>query len=41
MSNPFYNYLSEKVIMLFQTNIPMAGDKFFVQFETDEQVNNL
>lgn len=41
MSNPFYKYLSEKVIKFFQTNMPMAGDKFFVQFETEEQVNNL
>lgn len=41
MSNLFYKYLSEKVIKFFQTNRPLAGDKFFVQFETDEQVVNL
>lgn len=41
MSNQFYKYLSEKVVKFFQTNMPMAGDKFFVQFETDEQVHNL
>ena len=41
MSNPFYKYLSEKIIKYFQTNSPYPGDKFFVQFETDEQVHNL
>ena len=41
MSNQFYKYLSEKVVKFFQTNMPMAGDKFFVQFETNEQVYNL
>ncbi len=41
MSNLFYKYLSEKVIKFFQTNMPLAGDKFFVQFETNEQVADL
>lgn len=38
MSNAFYNYLSEKVIKFFQTNQPSAGDKFFVLFEKDIEV---
>lgn len=41
MSNPFYKYLSEKVIKYFQTNLPLAGDKFFIQFENEEQVGSL
>lgn len=41
MSNPFYKYLSEKIIKYFQVNAPQAGDKFFVQFETEDQVKNL
>ena len=41
MSNPFYKYISEKVIKYFQINSPIPGDKFFVQFENDEQVRKL
>ena len=41
MSNQFYKYLSEKIIKYFQVNKPQSGDKFFVQFETEEQVKNL
>ena len=41
MLSPFYKYLSEKVIKYFQTNTPNPGDKYYVQFETDLQVNNL
>ena len=41
MSSRFYNYLSEKIINYFRLNIPRAGDKFYVQFETDRQVRDL
>lgn len=41
MSNTFYNYISEKIITYFKANEPSAGDKFYVQFETEEQVTKL
>ena len=41
MSNLFYDFLSEKIIKYFQINTPAAGEKFYVQFETEEQVKNL
>lgn len=41
MSNTFYNYISEKIITYFKANEPNPGDKFFVQFETEEQVEKL
>ena len=39
MSNIFYNYISEKIITYFKTNEPNPGDKFFIQFETEDQVD--
>ena len=41
MSNTFYNYISEKIITHFKLNVPRPGDKFFVQFETEDQVEKL
>lgn len=41
MSNIFYDYLSEKIIKYFKTTEPSAGEKFYVQFETEEQVKAL
>lgn len=41
MSNMFYDYLSEKIIKYFQSNIPDSGEKFYVQFETEKQVRAL
>ena len=41
MSSRFYNYLSEKIISYFKNNNPLSGDKFYVQFETEEQVVTL
>lgn len=41
MSNMFYNYISGKIIDYFRINVPKAGDKFYVQFETDKQVKCL
>lgn len=41
MSNMFYDYLSEKIIKYFQTNIPDPGEKYYIQFENDEQVGKL
>lgn len=41
MSNIFYNYLSDKIIKHFLMNKPMAGEKYYVQFETDDQVKRL
>ncbi len=41
MSIIFYNYISEKIITYFKTNEPNPGDKFFVQFEKEDHVENL
>lgn len=41
MSNTFYSYISEKIIKYFKSNEPVAGDKYYIQFETEEQVNEL
>ena len=41
MSNIFYNYLSDKIIKYFQINTPESGEKFYVQFEAEEQVETL
>lgn len=41
MSNRFYSYLSDKIISYFKNNNPHPGDKFYVQFETDNQVRTL
>ena len=41
MSNIFYNYISEKIVKYFKTNEPAAGDKYYIQFETEEQVRDL
>ena len=41
MSNIFYNYLSDKIIKHFLTNKPVAGEKYYVQFETENQVKRL
>ena len=41
MSNTFYNYLSRKIINYFKNDNPSAGDKFYIQFEDDKQVEKL
>ena len=41
MSNTFYNYLSHKIISHFKNDNPKAGDKYYIQFESDQQVANL
>lgn len=41
MLNTFYNYISERIIKYFKANAPAAGDKYFVQFEAEEQVEKL
>ena len=41
MSNRFYSYLSDKIISYFKNNNPHPGDKFYAQFETDDQVKTL
>ena len=41
MSNIFYSYLSEKIIRFFKANAPIPGEKFYVQFETEDQVRSL
>lgn len=41
MSNAFYNYLSRKIINYFKNNNPKVGDKYYIQFENDEQVERL
>lgn len=39
MSNKFYNYLSEKLINFFNTNEIRYGDKFFIQFDEQNRVD--
>ncbi len=41
MSSLFYDYISSKIITFFQTNAPKSGDKFYIQFDSDEQVECL
>lgn len=41
MSNRIYSYLSDKIISYFKNTNPLPGDRFYVQFETDDQVRNL
>lgn len=41
MSKKFYKYISEKIIKYFQLNQPKSGDKFYIQFESDNQVQAL
>ena len=41
MSNTFYNYLSHKIINYFINDNPKAGDKYYIQFENDQQVEKL
>lgn len=41
MSDQFYSYLSDKIIQFFNENLLMAGAKYNIQFETEEQVGNL
>ena len=41
MSNLFYSYLSDKIITFFRNNPLRPGDKFYVQFENDKQVELL
>ena len=39
MSNKFYNYLSDKLIKFFNTNEIRYGDKFFIQFDEHDRVD--
>ena len=41
MSNLFYSYLSDKIINYFRNNSLRPGDKYYVQFENDNQVELL
>ncbi|SKC77549.1 DNA phosphorothioation-dependent restriction protein DptH [Maledivibacter halophilus] len=41
MLNQFYNYLSDKVINFFRSNSLGVGDKYNIQFETEDQVRKL
>ena len=41
MSNTFYSYISEKIIKYFKANEPVPGEKFYIQFETEKQVELL
>ena len=41
MSEQIYNYLTRKVIQYFKDNFIKAGDKFYIQFEKEEEVKEL
>lgn len=41
MSNQFYSYLSGKIITYFRNNQLKAGDKYFIQFDSIQQVEKL
>lgn len=41
MLDQFYSYLSNKIIEFFRENPLTSGAKYNIQFETDEQVQNL
>ena len=41
MSDQFYNYLTDKIITYFRNNPLRSGDKFFIQFEEECEVENL
>ena len=38
MSDQFYNYLSSKLFDFFERNHLVKGDKFYIQFDEDEQI---
>ncbi|MFW6016456.1 MAG: hypothetical protein ACOCRK_08450, partial [bacterium] len=38
MSNPFYNYLSEKLVSFFRTVSLKGGERFYLQFDDKNQV---
>ena len=40
MSNQFYDYLSKKLIIFFNENSLNPGDRFFINFDNEEQVIN-
>ncbi|MCZ8519867.1 DNA phosphorothioation-dependent restriction protein DptH [Paenibacillus caseinilyticus] len=41
MSKHFYNYLAERIATFFRENNIQPGDKYHIQFERTEQVENL
>lgn len=41
MSDQFYSYLTDKIIKFFRNNPLRSGDKFFIQFEEEEEVESL
>lgn len=41
MLDQFYSYLSDKIIEFFKDNPLTSGAKYNIQFETEEQVENL
>jgi len=40
MSNQFYDYLSKKLVYFFKENELNPGDRFFINFDNEEQVVN-
>ena len=41
MLSQFYEYLAMKIVNFFIINNPKNGDKFYIQFDSDDQVKNL
>lgn len=41
MSDQFYSYLTDKIIKYFRNNLLRPGDKFYIQFEEEKEVENL
>ena len=41
MSDQFYEYLSEKILEFFSKNNPIKGDRFYINFDEEEQVKSL
>ena len=41
MSDQFYEYLSEKLLEYFSKNNPIKGDRFYINFDDENQVKSL
>ncbi|MYL64375.1 DNA phosphorothioation-dependent restriction protein DptH [Bacillus hwajinpoensis] len=41
MSNQFYNYISDQILQYFSSSSLSAGDRFYLQLDQDEEIQNL